>query len=134
MLHVSVRWMSNFFPSIYVFKLKLQKARDVLSSISGSLLLSSSYISFLYFFGCFCLKYSLSLLKYSCCCCFWYCWYLCLIFSMFFLIRYFLLQQNRNFFSAPCSIFFISDNCLSFISVAFLYSSKFFFQLLQVEN
>ena len=43
-----------------------------------------------------------------------------------FLIFYYLLQQNRNFFWCPKVFFFISGNCLSFISIAFLYFSKFF--------
>ena len=76
------------------------------------------------------LKYFLSLSKYSCCC-FWYCWYLCLIFSKYFFNLLFSFTTESLifktlFFLAQCSVFFISDNCLSFISISYSYSSKFF--------
>ena len=76
------------------------------------------------------LKYFLSLWKYSFCC-FWYCWYLCSIFSKYFFNLLFSFTTESLifktlFFLAQCSIFFMLDNCLSFISVAYSYSSKFF--------
>ena len=110
----------SFFPSsTYSFS---SSGPYWISSALGSLSLASSYITFLYFVGCFCLKYFVSLLKYSCCCCFWYCWYLCFYyFQWIFLIRCSLSQQNRNFLW-HLGVFFLCQTiaCLLFWLLFFI--------------